>query len=447
MSRMRWAGAALASAVSVTFAQPVIHAPGHDLAREGTGERRAQLNAMELKPFDQSLWSQLSDWTNGSALTEESTHGKVVLIYTWTSYLPNSLRPIATLNRAIKDHGEKGLIVVGVHPATGWEGAAKVLEERKGTFVAAQDKTGAFRNWLKVDQDPDFYLIDRAGQIRFADLDTAAVGTAIELLIMETTEQSADVVARVKREQVDADREFAQTYDIRQDFHLSDIPELPFAQPTEEQYAAVKWPKEKSENEEEQRSRYGQETQPGRLPQYPDMTFYPSKPEFRGRVVIAYFFNPTVPQSYQQFIAEANRLQKAHGRDVVVLGVMSPKEDPDARNRGGQEEQKIDPAKWGQEFTEFARQRDPKHYLVIDPAGQFVTALNVNQRSGNQDNGVFAAANMTYVALVSSDGVIRWHGPRHSKWFPYMLDELLRVDPAVLERRKVEEDYRRTRGG
>ncbi len=447
MSRMRWAGAALASAVSITFAQPVIHAPGSNLAREGTGERRTQLNAMELKPFDQTLWSQLSDWTNGTGLSEEATHGKVVLVYTWTSYLPNSLRPIATLNRAIKDHGDKGLIVVGVHPATGWEGAGKVLEERNANFAAAQDKTGAFRSWLKVDQDPDFYLIDRSGQLRFADLDTAAVGSAIELLINETTEQSADLIARLKREQAEADRQFAQTYDIRQDFHLSDIPELPFAQPTEEQYAAVKWPKEKENEDEAQRSRYGQPAEPGRMPQFDDLAFYPSKPELKGRLVVAYFFNPTMPQSYQQFISEANRLQKAHGRDVVVLGVMSPKEDPNARNRGRQDEEKIDPLKWGQEFAEFARQRDPKHWLAIDPGGQFVTALNNNQRSGNQDTGVFASANMTYIALVSSDGVIRWHGPRHSKSFSYMLDELLRVDPAVLERRKVEENYRRTRGG
>lgn len=446
MSRMRWACAALASAVSISVAQPVVQAPGHDLAREGTGERRAQLNAMELKPFDQSLWSQLSDWSNGPALTEESTHGKVVVIYTWTSYLPDSLRPIATLNRVLRDNADKGLVVVGVHPATGWEGAGKVLADRKAGFVAAQDKTGAFRNWLKVDQDPDFYVIDRAGQLRFADLDTAALGAAIDLLVKETTEQSADVVARIQREQADADRDFARTFDIRQDFHLSDIPELPFPQPTEEQYAAVKWPKEKEEDEN-QRSRYGQEAGPGRLPQYEDLAFYPSKPQLKGRLVIAYFFNPTVPQSYQQFIAEANRLQKAHGRDVVVLGVMSPKEDPNARNRGGQEAPKIDPVKWGQEFVEFARLRDPKHWLVIDPVGQLVTALNIGQRSGNQDGGVFAASNMTYVALISSDGVVRWHGPRHSKWFPYMLDELLRVDPAVLERRKVEEVYRRTRGG
>lgn len=447
MSRMRWAGAALASAVSITFAQPVIQAPGHDLAREGTGERRAQLNSMELKPFDQSLWLQLSDWTNGSALSEETTHGKVVLIYTWTSYLPNSLRPIATMNRAMRDYGDKGLVVVGVHPATGWEGAGKVLDDRKAGFVAAQDKTGAFRNWLKVDHDPDFYLIDRAGQLRFADLDTSAVNSAIELLITESTEQAGDTLARMKREQAEADRSFGRTYDIRQDFHLSDIPELPFPQPTAEQYAAVKWPKEKVDEDEQQRSRYGQEAGPGRLPQFDDLAFYPTKPEFRGRLVIAYFFNPTVPQSYQQFIAEANRLQKAHGRDVVVLGVMSPKSDPNARNRGGQDEEKIDPVKWGQEFVEFARMRDPKHWLVIDPGGQFMSALNTNQRSGNQESGVFAAANMTYVALVSSDGLIRWHGPRHSKSFSYMLDELLRVDPAVLERRKVEEVYRRTRGG
>lgn len=439
------AGVALAAFASVVSAQPVIHAPGYELAREGTGQRREQLNQMELKPFDQSLWSQLSDWTNGSALNQDNTYGKVVLVYTWTSYLPNTLRPIAAVNRLLEQFGDKGLVVVGVHPDTGWSDAAKVLDQRRAKFVAAHDATNAFREGIKVDQDPDFYLIDRAGQLRFADLDTGAVTAAVELLISETTEEAKDLVDRLKRDQAAADRDFAKTYDIRQDFALSDIPELPFAEPSPEMYAQVQWPKVKEEDENS-RSRYNQPPEPSRMPTYEDSMYYPSKPIFKGRVVVAYFFNPNIPQSYQKFIAEANNLQKAHGRDVVVLGVMTPRNNPNSRSRSNDEPQ-IEPVKWAGEFIEFARTRDPKHWLVSDMGGMLAQALNSNQRGSNSESSVLSVQNAPYVAVISSDGLIRWHGNYYSSWFRYMLDETLRVDPAVQARRKVEEDYRRTRGG
>lgn len=440
--------AALAAAASVTLAQPVVHPPGYDLAREGTGDRRAALDKMELRPFDQSLWSKLSDWTNGSALTDDSTHGKVVLIYTWTNYLPTSLRPIAAINKLVSDYGDKGLVVVGVHPDVDWSDAAGVLEQRGAKFAAARDATGAFRRWLDVDQDPDFYLIDRSGRVRFADLDTSAVASAVELLIKESTEEAETLLERMEQQQKEADRNFDRTYDIRQDIELSDIPDLPFPQPSEEAYAQVKWPKVKEEDENSRTSRFSEPAQPGRMPEFEELAYFPLKPNFKGRVTVAYFFNPNIPQSYQKFVSEANQLQKAHRRDVVVLGVMTPKEDPNQRSRSRDEQPTVDPLQWGEDFAEFAKSRDPRHWLVSDLAGQLRAALNTDQRrSANDDNGIFSQSNMTYVAVISSDGVIRWHGPARSQWFGFMLDELLRVDPAVQARRKVDEDFRRSKGG
>ncbi|RMH13087.1 MAG: TlpA family protein disulfide reductase [Planctomycetota bacterium] len=436
--------AVAALAATLAVAQPVIHPPGHDLAREGTGQRREALDKMELKPFDQSQWDNLSDWTNGPALDRGSTHGKVVLIYSWTSYLPTTLRPIAALNRLVDEYGDRGLVVVGVHPDVGWEDAAKVVKQRRAKFVVAHDASGALREYLMIDQDPDFYLIDRAGRMRFADLDTSALNAAVELLINETTEQAEGLLDRLKREEEAADREFGKTFGIRQEFHLSDIPDLPFAQPSEEVYASVQWPKI-PEDEEDRSSRRGQEQQFGRMPEFEDTDFLPSKPNFKGRVTVAYFFNPKEPRSYA-YLAEANRLQEAHGRDVVVLGVMTPLEDPNAR-RSRRDAEAIDPAQWTKDLVDFAMARTPRHWLVSDIAGRMSSALDADRRRSRQDSGVFAVGNMPYVALVSSDGVIRWHGPASSRWFKFMLDELLRVDPAVLERRKVEEEYRRSRNG
>jgi thiol-disulfide isomerase/thioredoxin len=429
---------------TVAFGSEIIEPPGADLPREGTGERRAVLDAMELKPFDASLWKQLSDWTNGDAIDADAMQGKVIVIYTWTSYLPTSLRPISTLTRLEKQYGKDGLVVVGVHPDTAWSDAATQLKRRRGSFRIARDTTGAFRKGLHVDQDPDFYLIDRAGQVRFADLDTSALTRAVELLVGETTEQARTLNDRLDAERRDADEAFGRTRNIRQEVQLSDIPELPFPEPPAELYAAIKWTRIVTEDEA-RTSRNRPPPAPGSRPAFEAGAFYPSQPNFKGRITVAYFFNPKVYQSFQTYQEEANRLQKALGRDAVVLGVMTPKVDPN--NRSNRNREPIDPVKWASDFETFAKTRDPKHTLVSDLGGTFVAALTANQR-GNRDNGVFAAGNSPYVAIVSSDGVIRWHGPVSSRWFKFMLDEVLRLDPGVSARRAVEEMYRRTnRGG
>ena len=418
--------------------------PGADLPREGTSQRRAMLDAMELKPFDTSLWKNLSDWTNGEPIDASTMSGKVIVIYTWTSYLPTSLRPISTLTRLEKQYGDKGLVVVGVHPDTAWSDAPAQLKRRRGNFRIARDTTGAFREALHVDQDPDFYLIDRAGQLRFADLDTSALTRAVEILVGESTEDAKTLNDRLEAERRQADEAFERTRDIRQEVQLSDIPELPFPEPSAEAYNAVKWTRIVSE-EEARNSRNRPPPPPGSRPEFDDGAYYPHKPNFKGRITVAYFFNPEVYQSFQTYSEEANHLQKALGRDAVVLGVMTPKVDPNNRSRRNQEE--IDPEKWASDFAAFAKTRDPKHTLVSDLGGSFVAALTANRR-GSRDDGVFAPGNMPYVAIVSSDGVIRWHGPASSRWFKFMLDEALRLDPGVKARREVEELYRRTnRGG
>lgn len=433
--------AALGLSIACWAVADEITPPGADLPREGTGSRRAALDRMELKPFDQALWGALSGWTNGGALDAAGTKGKVVLVYTWTSYLPTALRPISTLSRLQSQYGEQGLIVVGVHPDAGWADAAGELERRRGEFRIAQDAEGGFREALMVDQDPDFYLIDRAGQMRFADLDTSAVARAVEILVEETAEEAQTLNERLEAERAAADVDFGRSRDIRQEVHLSDIPELPFPQPSAEEYAAIKWPEIEPEDERSRRSRRA-EPEPGALPTFGDDAFFMGKPNFAGRVTVAYFFNPKVYRSYQ-YLDEANRLQQAHGRDVVVLGVMTPENDPDKRSRD--DEPEITAEEWASDFLAFAKTREPRHALVSDYSASLVDALNANTRS--RDGNVLGLGLAPYVVVASSDGVIRWHGPAGSRWFKFMLDETLRLDPGVKSRREVEEHYRRTQRG
>ncbi|MBX3322199.1 MAG: TlpA family protein disulfide reductase [Phycisphaeraceae bacterium] len=422
----------------VAIAQPVVRSPGHDLAREGTGDRRIALDRMELRPFNHANWKLLSDWTDGQALDAANTRGKVVLIYTFTNYLPTSLRPLATVTRLQERFGND-LIVIGVHPDTGWADTASVLARRNVTIPYARDAKGAFRSALLIDEDPDFYIIDRAGQMRFADLDTAAVTRAVEILVAETEEQSRNMSATLRDQQAEADRQFARPQDIRKEVVLSDIPELPFLVPSAEEFAQVKWPK--TEPDDPNRRNFGQQPPaPGSMPAFEDAAYLPSKPEFKGRAVVAYFFNPKVYRSYQ-FLNEANLLQQAHGRDLVVLGVMTSQHNPNDRWQANPAPP-VTAEQWIEDLTGFVRTRTPKHWIVSDFTNQFSAALVSGQQYGAQTN-VLDGAQSPYVAVISSDGVIRWHGPASSRWFKFTLDEVLRLDPGVRARRAVEEEYRR----
>lgn len=429
----------LAGLASASAAQTAIQAPGHDLPREGTAERRAMLNRMELRDFDHTRWQLLKDWSGGEPLTAANTAGKVVLVYTFTNYISTSLRPLATVARLQERFGEQGLIVVGVHPDTGWADAASTLATRKASFRIARDAGDEFRKALLVDEDPDFYLIDRAGQMRFADLETSAITRAVELLVAESEKDARSLRDRLKDEQAEADRLFGQPQRIRQEVRLSDIPELPFAEPTPEIYAAVKWPKFEPEDANQ---RNQQPPPPATMPAFEEQVFIPAKPPTKGRATVAYFFNPKIYQTYA-FLEEANRLQAAHERDIVVLAVMTPRTDPN--NRFGNNTPTITPEQWVADLTDFITTRRPKHTLLSDITGSFAAALTSNQFNRGNDAGVLDVASAPYVAVVSSDGIIRWHGSAGSRWFRFALDEVLRLDPGIAARREVEVEFRRAR--
>ncbi len=94
---------ALGTIVAAGLAAPAFGQPGKkadspvvnpEITRRGEGSRRLELNKLELKPFQAELWSKLSDWQNGPALTSADVKGKVVLVVTYASWNKNSVKAI-----------------------------------------------------------------------------------------------------------------------------------------------------------------------------------------------------------------------------------------------------------------------------------------------------------------------------------------------------------------
>ena len=86
----------------------------------------------------------------------------------------------------------KGLVVLGVHTNNAKETVADFVKEQKIPYLVAidvetkkKDGSDSTIGRYHVDSYPDYYLIDRAGRLRFADLANGEIEKAIELLLSE----------------------------------------------------------------------------------------------------------------------------------------------------------------------------------------------------------------------------------------------------------------------
>lgn len=81
-------------------------------------------------------------------------------------------------------HADQGLVLIGVHSARGGERMAAYVEETGIQYPVAID-TGSTVESYFVDGYPDYHIIDRAGNLRVADLSNGDVERVVGLLLAE----------------------------------------------------------------------------------------------------------------------------------------------------------------------------------------------------------------------------------------------------------------------
>lgn len=429
-----WGAWAMCVLAGVAFADP-----DDGIVREGEGDRRTRLNARELKPFDAGAWASLSDWKNGEGLSAASTTGKPVLIMTWTDYIPASRKAFALAEKLAGKHAGDGLIVVCAHGPAEWASARKPAPPAGGTLLLAHDAKGEFRAKINADNDPDFYVIDRAGQLRFADIVTESVEGAVAKVCAESRDAAGGVNDRLAQEAKDRDAAIRRAEAMRSGVDLTTLPNLPFEAPPPEAYEAVKWPAlPKDPQQAFQASGPDDKPQPQKIT-IPESGWYPEKPNLDGRVVMFYFWHPDEPLSFKDMHA-FDLLQKQYGRDLVVVGVLSPLGDV---NNQDPNKAKIetDPEKLQAKLDSFRKNRTIQHPLLLDVQGTLLSATRTYYPSFTQ------AIPVPWVAIVSTDSMMRWWGWQRFPAYQASLDKVLAVDPAVQARRKVEAEYLRAKQG
>jgi peroxiredoxin len=82
-------------------------------------------------------------------------------------------------------HEDEGLVVIGVHTTNQGEKMPEFVKQENLTWPIAVDVQGKTVGAFAVDSYPDYYIIDRSGKLRIADMANSEVDRAVLALLAE----------------------------------------------------------------------------------------------------------------------------------------------------------------------------------------------------------------------------------------------------------------------
>mgnify|MGYP003676513705 CR=1 FL=1 len=88
-------------------------------------------------------------------------------------------------------YADQGLVLIGIHSKSGAEKAPAFVADKGIGYPIALDSEGKTVAAFGVDSFPDYYVIDRSGKLRVADLPNAELEATIKVLLAEPVPASA----------------------------------------------------------------------------------------------------------------------------------------------------------------------------------------------------------------------------------------------------------------
>lgn len=158
--------------------------PRVDRFKKEPGPLRTQKDTLEGK---QPPELQVKNWVNnaGQDIKLGDQKGKVVVLDFWGVWCGPCKAAMPKLKKLHDQYKDKGLVIIGVHTTKDGEKMAEYAKEAGLAWPTAVDANGQTVNAFHVDAFPAYYLIDRDGKLRVADLVGADLESAIEILLQE----------------------------------------------------------------------------------------------------------------------------------------------------------------------------------------------------------------------------------------------------------------------
>lgn len=372
---------------------------GDGYRRLGDDDRALALAALETRPFPVDLLATLEGWS-GEPITPERLGGRMLVLLAWENDEARSLRLLPKLARIERKRGDRAL-VLALHAAEGWDGALERIEAGRVKCTAAHDSGGSVFEALGVDDHPNLYLVDRAGNVRVADIDPRDLDKAIARLSRETPDEArADLPRRIAR--LAELRALSPTEQPREtggppaDGGPESVPP--------EAYASAAWPAHNNERLP------ATDLQGQRLPEgfgeEKWLTPKPARP-VEGHVLVLDFWatwcKPCLNAS--PILDEA---QKQHMGELLVLAISGL-----ARGSAYPEDEAA--------IRAFMRGHPVSYAHLNDPARTLYSR--------------FAVRAIPHTVIVSTDGVVRWQGNPLSPGFTEALERVIEADPLLAARR------------
>ncbi|MEY3142542.1 MAG: hypothetical protein RLY21_1035 [Planctomycetota bacterium] len=156
---------------------------------EGDGRRRGQVARFDQCPVAPSLGA-ISQWKPageavGKATSLEELKGKIVVLDFWATWCGPCIASIPKNNALAKKYADKGVVLVGVCHPEGGEKMLDIVRSKGIEYTVCLDTRGEANASYVVDSYPDYYIIDRDGHLRGADIGNGSVEAAIESLLAE----------------------------------------------------------------------------------------------------------------------------------------------------------------------------------------------------------------------------------------------------------------------
>lgn len=150
--------------------------------REGDDLRQNQMARLESSAAPKFSVQQ---WVNSSPLTLTQLRGKIVVLDFWATWCQPCLRSVPHNNDLAKRYKADGVVLIGICHPQGADRMIPIAKQLGIQYPIAIDARGTTIANYRVNEYPDYYLIDRSGQLRVADCRNDSIEAAIQALLSE----------------------------------------------------------------------------------------------------------------------------------------------------------------------------------------------------------------------------------------------------------------------